>query len=65
MTEAPDVSPDFPDGDGDPRTGNEEADAVLDSLAALADLPVDAHVAVFERAHEQLRGALDPDRASV
>jgi hypothetical protein len=41
------------------RTGNERVDAVLDSLDALDDLPVDEHVAVFERAHEELRGALD------
>lgn len=41
------------------RTGNERVDAVLDSLEALDDLPVDEHVAVFERAHEELRGALD------
>lgn len=42
------------------RTGVEEVDVVLDSVDQLVDLPVDQHVAVFERAHEGLRGALDP-----
>ncbi len=41
------------------RTGVEEVDAVLDSVEDLDATPVDEHVAVFERAHEQLRGALD------
>ena len=40
------------------RTGNDAVDRVLDSLDALADTPVVAHVAVFEAAHDQLRGAL-------
>ena len=40
-------------------TGNAAVDGVLSSLDALADLPVAEHVAVFERAHEQLRAALD------
>lgn len=40
-------------------TGHGAVDGVLASLAGLADLPADEHVAVFERAHEQLRGALD------
>ena len=44
------------------RTGNEAADDVLESLDGLDDLPVDEHVAVFERAHEQLRAALDSPR---
>jgi hypothetical protein len=39
-------------------TGHEAVDAVVASLASLDDLPVADHVAVFERAHESLRGAL-------
>lgn len=41
------------------RTGNAAVDGVIASLAGLAELPVAEHVGVFERAHEQLRGALD------
>lgn len=41
------------------QTGNAAVDGVISSLAGLADVPVAEHVAVFERAHEQLRGALD------
>jgi hypothetical protein len=41
------------------RTGVPAVDAVLDEVDAAAALPVDEQVAVFERAHEQLRGALD------
>jgi len=44
------------------RTGNEAVDGVLDSLDSLDETPVDEHVAVFERAHEQLRAALDSPR---
>ena len=40
------------------RTGNPAVDRVLDSLDGLADTPVAEHVAVFEAAHDQLRGAL-------
>lgn len=43
------------------RTGNPRVDAVLDSLESLDDLPVSDHVAVFERAHDELRQALDAD----
>ena len=42
------------------RTGVEDVDAVLEAVEGLDRLPVDEHVAVFERAHEGLRGALDP-----
>ena len=42
----------------DARTGNHAVDRVLDSLDGLADAPVAEHVAVFEAAHDQLRGAL-------
>jgi hypothetical protein len=50
---------DVPAVDTQLRTGNPEVDGVLDSMDGLDDLPVDDHVAVFERAHEVLRGALD------
>jgi hypothetical protein len=40
-------------------TGVEAVDRVLAEVAALADQPVDQHVQVFERAHDQLRRALD------
>jgi hypothetical protein len=39
-------------------TGNEQVDAVLASLSVLDGAPVAEHVAVFEAAHEALRGAL-------
>jgi hypothetical protein len=41
------------------RTGVEEVDDVLTSLQGLDDSPVEEHPAVFERAHERLRQALD------
>lgn len=44
------------------QTGNDTVDGVLAKLSGLDDLPVDAHVAVFEQAHEQLRSALDNPR---
>lgn len=44
------------------RTGNEAVDEVLETLESLDDAPVDEHVAVFERAHEQLRAALESPR---
>jgi hypothetical protein len=47
------------------RTGDDRVDAVLDSLADLGERPVAEHAAVFERAHEQLRAALDPGRESA
>jgi hypothetical protein len=40
------------------HTGDPVVDSVLDSLQELDDLPVSEHVAVFEAAHERLRGAL-------
>ena len=45
-------------GDGHEPTGNATVDAVLDSLERLDGAPVSDHVAVFEAAHERLRGAL-------
>lgn len=44
------------------RTGNEAVDEVLASLEGLEERPLEEHVAVFERAHERLRGALDGPR---
>lgn len=41
------------------RTGLATVDDVLDQVSGLAERPVPEHVAVFERAHEQLRRALD------
>jgi hypothetical protein len=40
-------------------TGVASVDAVLADVAAVAEAPVSDHVAVFERAHDQLRRALD------
>lgn len=44
------------------HTGNDAVDAVLGSLERLPELPLAEHVTVFERAHEQLRAALDGPR---
>ena len=46
------------DGPADRATGHPEVDQVLASLAELEDRPVSEHVAVFESAHDRLRGAL-------
>jgi hypothetical protein len=40
-------------------TGLASVDAVVESVAALEDRPVEEHVTVLEQAHEQLRRALD------
>ncbi len=50
---------DVPTTDTQLRTGNPEVDGVLDSMDTLDDLPVAEHAAVFDRAHEVLRSALD------
>ena len=47
------------------RTGDARVDAVLESLTGLEDRHVREHAAVFERAHEHLRAALEPDRESA
>jgi hypothetical protein len=47
------------------RTGDSRVDAVLDSLHGLDERPVGEHAAVFERAHENLRAALDPHAESA
>lgn len=44
------------------RTGNEAVDGVLETLEHVSELPLGEQVAVFERAHEQLRAALDGPR---
>lgn len=44
---------------GEVRTGVESVDAVIVAVGDLGQRPVEEHVAVFEHAHEQLRGALD------
>lgn len=44
---------------GVPQTGNSAVDEVLAEVVAVADRPVQEHVAVFERAQERLRSALD------
>lgn len=41
------------------RTGHPAVDEVLAGLDELDDGAVGSHVAVFERAHERLRAALD------
>ena len=53
--EAGDLSP---ADDGHEPTGNATVDAVLESLERLEGAPVSDHIAVFEAAHEKLRGAL-------
>jgi hypothetical protein len=56
-----DPGPDFSAVAGAPpaeHTGNPVVDSVLDSLRELDQLPVSEHVAVFEAAHDRLRGAL-------
>lgn len=52
-----------PEQDG--STGVPAVDEVLQRVSQLAERPVSEHVEVFERAHEQLRRALDapPDAA--
>jgi hypothetical protein len=49
--------PETPVEDG--STGVAAVDRVLADVAAVAGTPVAGHVAVFERAHDQLRRALD------
>ena len=58
----PQTDPVAPEPEEPARTGNAAVDEVLETLESLDDAPVDEHVAVFERAHEQLRAALDSPR---
>ena len=46
-------------------TGIAAVDQVLADVAAVADRPVSDHVGVFERAHDQLRRALDAQPESA
>lgn len=55
--DAPDLSAAAPAATME-RTGNPVVDSVLDSLRELDEIPVSEHVAVFEAAHDRLRGAL-------
>ena len=59
MDDQQSASPAYGADTGAERTGIASVDDVLDQVAGLADRPVSEHVAVFERAHEQLRRALD------
>ncbi len=43
---------------GGPASEGAETDPVTSELAALPDLPVEEHVAVFDRVHRQLRDRL-------
>jgi hypothetical protein len=42
-------------------TGLPGVDQVIADLDGLDELPVDEHLAAFERAHSSLRGALDAE----
>ena len=46
------------------RTGVASVDAVLDDLSALDELPLEEHLAAFEKAHGSLRAALDADASA-
>jgi hypothetical protein len=60
-----DPSPETPTPDLEPEgTGVEEVDDVISSLEGLDERPVEEHPAVFERAHERLRQALDSPAGS-
>ena len=69
MDERPTPIEGDPDGTADDgSTGVAAVDQVLADVAAVSGTPVAGHVAVFERAHDRLRRALDahpeprPDR---
>jgi hypothetical protein len=69
MDHTPDAQPDpetRPERDREPQEsgGLDVVDTVAGMLEQLDHLPVAEHVAVFERAHESLRGALS-DAAST
>jgi len=51
-------------GPGSERTGVPRVDRVLAEVEGVNALPVAERVAVFERAHEELRRALDADPTS-
>jgi len=41
------------------RTGDTQVDSVIAAIEGLEGLPVEEHVAAFEKAHDELRRALD------
>jgi hypothetical protein len=47
------------EGATEESTGLQSVDSVVEAVEGLDERPVDEHVEVFERAHEQLRRALD------
>lgn len=51
--------PEETDATADGSTGVAAVDQVLADVAAVSGTPVSEHVGVFERAHDQLRRALD------
>ena len=54
--------PDVPSAPEEPtRTGVPAVDDVLTDVDRLDGVPLDEHLAAFERAHESLRSALDAD----
>jgi hypothetical protein len=58
-TEAPLDAPGTPTADEPLRTGDPAVDEVLVSMESLGGRPVEEHPEIFERAHDQLRSALD------
>lgn len=44
------------------RTGEDRVDEVIRAVEELEERPLDEHAGVFERAHEELRRALDAHR---
>jgi hypothetical protein len=60
-TQAPEPASDEPPTpEVDPmRTGVPSVDAVLAEIDDLDELPLDEHLATYERAHDTLRSALD------
>lgn len=74
MTEAPDeydaaqpdqddyLQPDSAEALDRVRTGDPAVDEVLAGMDDLHELSVEEHAGVFDRAHDSLRQALDPDR---
>ncbi|WP_151082134.1 hypothetical protein [Nocardioides cynanchi] len=54
-----DDAPDAAGAESPIRTGLPSVDAVLAEIDELDELPLDQHLARFERAHDTLRSALD------
>ncbi|GAB2476902.1 hypothetical protein [Streptosporangium sandarakinum] len=48
----------LPEENGDEETGEERVDAVLNGLTRLGEVPVSAHVGVFEEVFAGLEGVL-------